>query len=164
MFDAQLKKLEERSRFEPKACGPTYYYGVVLSWSSPIPSGSSNTIPNIDGPDPPSLCSMCFCSMTSWVGLLQRMDKFSDLKAALTASIEPTQLSSTYAFNIPGAQPGQSSSEIASRFQGGLCFECLKGKRCCALKGMADRMLKNIEELPPFTSGEAVVGEGNDAN
>lgn len=99
------------------------------------------------------------------------MDKFSDLEAALTASIDPTQISSTYAFNIPGAQAGQSFSEIASRFQGGLCFECSMGKRCCAMKGIAERLLKNIEELPPFTSllnedldGEAVVGEGNDVN
>ena len=95
------------------------------------------------------------------------MDRFSDLKAALTASIEPTQLSSTYAFKIPGSgfYSGQSFSGIASHFQGELCSgPCSKGKRCRALKGIAERMLKNIEALPPFTSflnedldGEAVM-------
>jgi len=99
------------------------------------------------------------------------MDRLSDLKAALTASIEPTQLSSTYAFNFPGSvyYAGQSFSAIASRFQGGLCSGCSKEKRCCALKGIARCMLKNIEELPPFTSflnedldGEAMVGVANE--
>jgi len=71
-------------------------------------------------------------------------------------------------FHIPGLR---SFSEIASRFQGGLCSECLKGQRFFALQDIAGDMLKNIEELPPFTSflnedldGEAVVGEANDAN
>jgi hypothetical protein len=169
MFDAQLKKLEERSQFLPNfACERTHKYGAVSPWPS-IPSISSNGILNTDSQrSSKKICSACFCSITSWLSLLQKIDRLSDLKAALTASVEPTQLSSTYVIYIPGLR---SFSEIALRFQGGLCSECSKGQRCFALQDIAGDMLKNIEELPPFTSflnedfdGEAVVGEATDAN
>ena len=109
--------------------------------------------------------------MIAWVNLLQRMDELSDLKAALTATIDPRELSHTYVFNIRAANLTGPFSKLSSHFQvgSGFCSYCSKESRCYATEATARRMLKNIAELPPFTSflnedlvGEAVVEVGNE--
>jgi hypothetical protein len=109
--------------------------------------------------------------MIAWVNLLQRMDELSDLKAALTATIDPRALSHTYVFNIRAANLTGPFSILSSRFRvgSGFCSHCSQANECYATKATAQRMLKDIEELPPFTSflnedldGEAVVDDGNE--
>ncbi|KIM44434.1 hypothetical protein M413DRAFT_442416 [Hebeloma cylindrosporum] len=149
MFDLQLQKLEER--LGTQFCDTL----AVFSRFHPLAGEHSE------------LCSPCFCSVTSWISLLQRMDKLSDLKAALIASIEPTRLSRTYMFNIPGSfSSSRDFSSLALRIQKGLCPDCLKAKGCLALPDIATRMLQNIEKLPPFTSflNEDLDGEAVNAN
>jgi hypothetical protein len=92
--------------------------------------------------------------MIAWVNFLQRMDKLSDLKAALIATIDPRELSPTYTFNIRAANLTGSFSLLALRFQGGLCSRCsnLAVSWCCFMGAIAKCMLKDIEELPSFTS------------
>jgi len=115
--------------------------------------------------DSSQLCRPCLYLMVAWVNFLERMDKLSDLKAALTATTKSKEPSHTYAFNI-GDPIGSSTGNIllTSPFQSGFCPPCSKAKRCDAMEGTAKRILKNIEKLPPFTSflnedldGEVVV-------
>ena len=80
------------------------------------------------------------------------MEKFSDLKAALTATIKPKELSQTYVSNTGIANVTGPSSLLASPFQSGFCLPCSKSKQCDATERTAKRMLKDIEKLPPFTS------------
>jgi hypothetical protein len=98
-------------------------------------------------------CRPCLYLMIAWVNFLQRMDKLSKLKAALTAAIESRELPHTYAFNI-GNPIGPSTSNIprAFPFQSGFCSPCSNSKRCDAMESTAKCILKSIEKLPPFTS------------
>ena len=146
MFDTQLKKLERY---------PTVAKGTACSiWQKS---------PNIGG-----CCSPCLFTMTAWVNVLQRMDKLSDLKAALTATIDPGQLSSTYTFNIRAATvTGVAFSTLAYRFQNGLCKTCSDLKSWCYLMGaIPGDILKDIDNLPPFTSflNERLDGEAEVVN
>ena len=150
MFDAQLKQLEGAGR--ASKCKPSY---AVLGFGR---TGGYSVIEAVS-------CGPCLCSMIAWVNLLQRMDELSDLKAALTATIDPRELSHTYVFNIRAANLTGPFSKLSSRFQvgRGFCSHCSEESRCCVMEATARNMLKNIEELPPFTSflnenldGEAV--------
>ena len=106
--------------------------------------------------------------MIAWVNLLQRIDELSDLKAALTATIDPRELSHTYVFNIRAANLTGPFSKLSSRFGigKGICSHCSIANRCYVTEATAKCMLKNIEDLPPFTSflnedldGEAAVAD-----
>lgn len=137
MFEAQMKQLE----------------GMKIDGSCKFGSHSSQS------------CRPCLYLMIAWVNFLQRIDKLSYLKAALTATMESRELSHTYAFNIGNPTgPPTGSILLASPFQSGFCAPCSKAKRCDAMEGTAKCILKNIEKLPPFTSflnedldGEVVV-------
>ena len=98
------------------------------------------------------------------------MDKFSDLDAALTATIDPMGISHKYVFDIQAASLVGPFSMLASRFDSGFCSACsesrLLTKRCSAMHITAKRMLENIKELPLFTTflneeldGEAVANK-----
>jgi len=165
MFDAQLKQLEGTKQAlrcaEPSYISDSPLLGFGLYTRAHVPSNLK----------PATSCRPCLCSMIAWVNLLQRMDDLSDLKAALTATIDPRKLSHTYVFNIRAANLTGPFSKLSSRFQvgSGFCPRCSKESRCYITEATARGMLKNIAELPPFTSflnedldGEAVVEVGNE--
>jgi len=160
MFEAQLRQLE----------------GIPTAGDCGGFTNTKISHPRKPHPEPQKICSPCLCSMIAWVNLLQRMDKCSDLDAALTATIDPMGISHKYVFDIQAASIVGPFSRLASRFDSGFCSSCsnrdmawARGygfnstKGCGAMQITAKRMLKNIKELPHFTTflneeldGEAV--------
>lgn len=139
MFNAQLKQLE--GTIQARICSPIRMSSNLMSPAFSLPVTPGHRIDR----RPSTSCGPCLCSMIAWVNLLQRMDELSDLKAALTATIDPKELSHTYVFNIRAANLTGPFSKLSSRFEvgTGICSHCSAEGRCYVAKATAKRMLKN---------------------